>query len=99
MEIVEPVGERVLIRKDEDKDVTKGGIHLPKGSEKPVLTARIVEVSHTIENNPDYRIQKYDKVLVNPQRIIPVEIDPDNKLFVLPVEDIVAVFRKGDDDG
>jgi hypothetical protein len=28
-EIVEPIGKRVLIRKDEDKKQTKGGIQLP----------------------------------------------------------------------
>ena len=28
-ETVEPVGKRVLIRKDEDKKETKGGIRLP----------------------------------------------------------------------
>ncbi len=29
LEIVEPIGKRVLIRKDEDKKQTKGGIRLP----------------------------------------------------------------------
>ncbi|MEY4104164.1 MAG: hypothetical protein RL461_1366, partial [Planctomycetota bacterium] len=28
LETVEPVGKRVLIRKDEDKKITKVGIHL-----------------------------------------------------------------------
>ena len=29
IETVEPIGERVLIRKDEDRKITKVGIHLP----------------------------------------------------------------------
>ena len=29
LEIVEPIGDRVLIRKDEDRKTTKTGIHLP----------------------------------------------------------------------
>ena len=29
LETVEPIGNRVLVRKDDDKKVTKEGIHLP----------------------------------------------------------------------
>ena len=37
---------------------------------------------------------KYDKVLIDPRKSIPVDFEQDNKLFIIPVEDIVAVFRK-----
>ena len=42
LEIVEPIGTRVLIRKDEDKKTTKGGIQLPGNIEIPTITGRIV---------------------------------------------------------
>jgi chaperonin GroES len=29
LETVEPIGDRVLIRKDEDRKQTKSGLHLP----------------------------------------------------------------------
>ena len=29
LETVEPIGDRVLVRKDQDRKVTKEGIHLP----------------------------------------------------------------------
>ena len=58
IEIVEPIGNRVLIRKDESKKITKSGIHLPN------------KVS------------------------IPVDFEGDNRLFVVPIENIVAVFRR-----
>ncbi len=45
IEIVEPIGNRVLIRKDADKKMTKVGIHLPDKIEIPTLTGRIVAVS------------------------------------------------------
>ena len=45
LETVEPIGNRVLIRKDEDKKVTKVGIHLPDKIEIPTLTGRIVAIS------------------------------------------------------
>ncbi|QYU68326.1 co-chaperone GroES family protein [Leptolyngbya sp. 15MV] len=45
LEVVEPIGKRVLIRKDEDKKQTKAGIHLPDKVEIPTLTGRVVAVS------------------------------------------------------
>ena len=94
LEIVEPIGHRVLIRKDEDRKVTKVGIHLPDKIEIPTLTGRIVAVSEVIENDPDYPIQQYDKVLFNPKQSIPVDFEGDNRLFVIPIEDVVAIFRR-----
>jgi len=94
LEIVEPIGQRVLIRKDEDRKVTKVGIHLPDKIEIPTLTGRIVAVSEVIENDPDYPIQQYDKVLFNPKQSIPVDFEGDNRLFVIPIEDVVAIFRR-----
>ena len=96
IEVVEPLGDRVLVRKDEDRKVTKVGIHLPDKMEIPTLTGRIVAISAQVENDVDYPIQQYDKVLFNPKRSIPVDFEGDNRLFVIPVEDVVAVFRKED---
>jgi chaperonin GroES len=93
-EIVEPIGKRVLIRKDEDKKKTKGGIQLPDNIEIPTITGRVVEISAEIENSQDIPLRKYDKVLFNPKGAIPVDFEGDNRLFVVEVENIVAVFRK-----
>ena len=94
LETVEPIGTRVLIRKDEDKKQTKSGIHLPDKIEIPTITGRIVAISAQVENDPDYPIRQYDRILFNPKQAIPVDFEGDNRLFVIPVEDIVAVFRK-----
>ena len=94
IEVVEPIGDRVLIRKDEDRKITKVGIHLPDKIEIPTLTGRVVTVSTIIENNPDYPINQYDKVLFNPKNSIPVDFEGDNRLYVVPIDDIVAVFRR-----
>ncbi len=93
LETVEPLGKRVLIRKDEDKKVTKGGIALPDSIEIPTITGRVVSVSAQIENDDDFPIRQYDRVLFNPKQAIPVEFDPGNCLYVVPIEDVVAVFR------
>ncbi|MDP6692839.1 MAG: co-chaperone GroES family protein [Phycisphaerales bacterium] len=94
LETVEPIGDRVLIRKDEDRKVTKVGIHLPDKIEIPTLTGRVVAVSAVVENDPDYPIQQYDKVLFNPKHSIPVDFEGDNRLFVVPIDDVVAIFRR-----
>ena len=94
LETVEPLGKRVLIRKDEDKKRTKGGIELPDSIEIPTITGRVVTVSAQIESDDDFPIQQYDRVLFNPKNAIPVDFEADNQLFVVPIEDVVAVFRK-----
>ena len=94
IETVEPIGNRVLIRKDEDKKITKVGIHLPDKIEIPTITGRIVEISAQVSRDEDYPIQQYDRVLFNPKNGVPVDFEGDNRLFVIPVEDVVAVFRR-----
>ncbi len=94
IETVEPIGKRILIRKDEDKKETKGGIKLPDNIEIPTITGRIVAVSAEVENMPEMPLKKYDKVLFNPKSAIPVDFEGNNRLFVIDIESIVAVFRK-----
>jgi chaperonin GroES len=93
-ESVEPLGRRLLIRKDESRQKTRGGIVLPDKAEIPTITGRIVEVSAQIERDQDFPVRKYDKVLFHPKNAIPVDFEADNLLFVVPIEDVVAVFRK-----
>ncbi len=93
-ETVEPIGNRVLIRKDEDKKETKGGIRLPDNIEIPTITGRIVAISAEVRNSEDIPLAQYDKVLFNPKNAIPVDFEGDNRLFVVDVENVVAVFRK-----
>ena len=93
-ECVEPIGHRVLVRKDEPKRETKGGIALPDAAEIPTITGGIVTISTAIEDDEDVPLKQYDKVLFHPKNAIPVDFEADNQLFVVPIEDIVAVFRR-----
>ena len=96
LETIEPLGMRILIRKDEDKKQTKGGIQLPDSIEIPTITGRVVAVSAQLENDEDYPVRTYDKILFNPKNAIPVDFESDNQLYVVPIEDVVAVFRRQD---
>lgn len=92
-ESVEPLGMRVLIRKDESRQQTRGGIVLPDDAEIPTITGRIVEISVQVAGDDDYPIKKYDKILFHPKNAVPVDFESDNLLYVVPLEDLVAVFR------
>ena len=95
-EYVEPLGKRILIRKDESRQKTRGGIVLPDSSEIPTITGRVVEISVQIERDEDFPVRKYDKVLFHPKNAIPVDFEADNLLFVVPIEDVVAIFRRSE---
>jgi len=94
LETVEPIGRRVLIRKDEDRHETRGGIALPDSVKIPVLTGRVVAMGKPLQNDPEWPVRLYDKVLVNPSKAIPADFEHDNRLFVVSADDIVAVLRR-----
>jgi chaperonin GroES len=95
-DVIEPIGERVVIRKDENRRETKGGIVLPDSHEIPVITGRVIAISKAIENDEDQTIRQYDKVLFDPREAIPVELEHDNKLFVVSLERVLAIFRRSE---
>ena len=65
LEIIEPIGMRILVRKDDERRTTRGGIHLPDEAKIPVISGRVVAISSLIDHDPDYPIKQYDKVLVD----------------------------------
>ena len=93
-DIIEPIGKRVVVRKDDNKRQTKSGIVLPDTHEIPVITGRVIAVSKAIENDEDETIRQYDKVLFDPREAIPVELEHDNKMFVVHIDRVLAIFRR-----
>src|SRR5262245_18108038 len=93
-EYVEPIGARVLVRKDDPKRETKGGIAQPDAAEIPTITGRIVAISAQIETDEDLPLKQYHKILFHPKSAIPVDFEADNQLFVVPVDAIVTAFRR-----
>ena len=93
-DLIEPIGQRVVIRKDDNKRQTRGGIVLPDTHEIPVITGRVIAVSKAIENDEDQTIRQYDKVLFDPREAIPVELEHDNKMFVVALDRVLAIFRR-----
>src|SRR5512138_203331 len=98
-DVIEPIGKRVVVRKDDNKRETKSGIVLPDTHEIPVITGRVIAVSKAIENDEDQTIRQYDKVLFDPREAIPVELEHDNKMFVVHIDRVLAIFRRSDAAG
>ena len=94
-DIIEPIGERVVIRKDDNKRETRSGIVLPDSHEIPVITGRVIAISKAIENDEDETIRQYDKVLFDPREAIPVELEHDNRLFVVHDGQGASRFSEG----
>ncbi|MFO7901389.1 MAG: co-chaperone GroES [Planctomycetota bacterium] len=99
LEYVEPIGARVVVRKDEPKRETKGGIALPDAAEIPTITGRVVTISTQVEHDENVPLRQYDRILFHPKNAVPVDFEPNNQLFVVPVEDVVAVFRRESQEG
>jgi chaperonin GroES len=95
-DVIEPIGKRVVVRKDENRRETKSGIVLPDSHEIPVITGRVIAISKAIENDEDQTIRQYDKVLFDPREAIPVELEHDNKLYVVHIDRVLAIFRRSD---
>ncbi len=93
-DVIEPIGKRVVVRKDDNKRETRSGIVLPDSHEIPVITGRVIAVSKAIENDEDQTICTYDKVLFDPREAIPVELEHDNRLFVVAIDRVLAIFRR-----
>src|SRR5829696_3654132 len=96
LDVIEPIGKRVVVRKDDNKRQTKSGIVLPGSHEIPVITGRVIAISKAIENDEDQTIRQYDKVLFDPREAIPVELEHDNKLFVVALDRVLAIFRRSE---
>src|SRR6201996_3092373 len=95
-DVIEPIGKRVVVRKDDNKRETRSGIVLPDSHEIPVITGRVIAVGKAIENDEDHTIRQYDKVLFDPREAIPVELEHDNRLFVVHIDRVLAIFRRSD---
>ena len=59
----------------------------------------MIAISKLIELDEDFPIRKLDKVLFDPREAVPVEFEADNRLFVVPLEKVLAIFPEGGGGG
>ena len=93
---LKPMGDRVVVKPKGREEQTRSGIVLPDSHEILVITGRVIAISKCIENDEDQTIRQYDKVLFDPREAIPVELEHDNRLFVVHIDRVLAIFRRSD---
>ena len=94
-DFVEPIGgAHPRPQRRSEIRTTRGGIALPDQAEIPTITGRIVAISTQVEKDEDVPLRQYDRILFHPKNAVPVDFEQDNQLFVVPVTDVVAVFRR-----
>ncbi len=102
--VIVPLNGRILFRRDASKKETKGGIALPDSAKIDVITGRVLEISPDLQKEGDCPVSQYDKVLIQPGRAVPVDLEDifrgetGGTLFLVPFEDIVAVFKRKEED-
>ena len=88
-----PLNGRVLMLRDKEREVTKGGIVLPSSSTIPSYSGRILAISEDLKDS-DFNIQTYDKIIVDTSiaPCIKVDMEDENKILV-PIEAIVGKIQ------
>ncbi len=93
---ITPIGDRILVKRIDDKEQVKGGIILPDSAkEKPqeaeviaLGTGRKEEGGKTVP----FEVKKGDRVLISKYGGTEIKID-DQDLVLLREDDVLAVLR------
>jgi chaperonin GroES len=94
---VKPLGDRVLVRRLEAEEKTKGGIVLPDTAKEKPKQGEIMEVGDGKVNDQGKKIElsvkKGDKVLFSSYAGTDVKIDGEEYL-ILKEEDVLAIIKE-----
>jgi chaperonin GroES len=90
---VTPVGDQVLLLHDKPRRTTMGGIALPDSAEIPVLTARVLAVSESLDDNFKYPFGAGDLVVYNCRSGVPIDMDPADRRYLVPADAVLAIVR------
>ncbi len=93
---VQPTAGRVLIRRQETKNTSKGGIILPDASKKKSQHGTIVAMGGRIRTEhgfSKYEFAEGDKVLFNSYSGTEIDVDGEN-MVLLEWTEIIAVIKE-----
>jgi co-chaperonin GroES (HSP10) len=93
-----PLNDLILIRQDDEAEITRGGIVLPDSVKKEeiILTGRVVSISEDIKDCDklgQVRFEELDKVLYDPRKSFPASLETGNKMFLVHFKDVLAIVR------
>lgn len=89
-----PIGERIVIRKLEKEETTASGIVLPTSAQEQPQYAEVTAVSDKLANNEDYKdaVSVGDKVIYSRYAGTEVKLDGE-EYIVIKIEDVLAVVE------
>jgi len=86
---LKPIGNRVVAKRTEQEETTKGGIILPDSAKQKQETAVVVAIG----NGKDISVAIGDTILMDKYASQEVKID-DEEFIVVKAEDIIAIVEK-----
>lgn len=86
---LKPIGNRVVAKRTEKEETTKGGIILPDSAQQKQETAVVVAIG----NGKDISVAIGDTILMDKYASQEVKID-DEEFIVVKAEDIIAIVEK-----
>jgi len=108
-----PLKGHIIVKRQKPRTETAGGIALPSDREIPQTWGQVMKVSAEMEQGFDADdaptdVKVLDYVVYHPKNAVPIDVEimmRDDKagtnedLFVVPVGDILAVFKTGEKYG
>lgn len=95
---LETLGDRVLVRRHETEQMSRGGLHLPDRSKSPARMGTVIAMGTGGKNKKygydiPFQVKLGDTVLFHRWGGIEIEHN-DETLLVMPQEEIVAVVEE-----
>ncbi|NLM06682.1 MAG: co-chaperone GroES [Tissierellia bacterium] len=91
---LKPLGDRVVIKKVEAEEKTKGGIVLPNSAQEAPQIAEVIAIGKDIENDEKKKgqIKLGDKVIFPKYSGTEIKLDGE-ELTILKLSDLLAVLN------
>jgi co-chaperonin GroES (HSP10) len=96
---INPVGNMVLIRHDEEQKTTSSGLILPDSAKVDVLTGMIAALPERMkEDRIEYPFEETNRVIYDIRYRIPIELMPGNRYFLVDCKYIYGVVEDVSDN-
>ena len=93
---LQPLGDRIVVIRDESSDVTAGGIVLPESAKDKPARGKVVSVGDgkllSDGSRGSFQVKKGDRVLFSSYAGETIEID-DTEYLLMREEDVLAVLE------
>lgn len=93
---ITPLGDRILVKRIEESEQTRGGIIIPDSAKEKPLEAEVINVGtgRKDENGKPiaFEVKKGDRVLITKYGGTEVKLD-DQEFVLLREDDVLAILR------